>query len=276
MPSLPLAVLEIVWESDIADMSTQNVSTIAELPSRDQRLHALAQTGLVRKWEVGDWWDGLTIRSGQIEPPGPHGWVTPFPFELLGSANNSDFTAEVWEILFSQNRIILQNDLNKCLAFLQNHSESVKHIKTLDIQFNQEDTIKHWGHGSSEMVWYQISNFIATKLSLDHLDLSLDAGPTYESYKEMGVDETDLHFLCDIYVDIVDTLVEALAGKTPKSFSLYLGAWFDMEAEGEVQVMRQIDYDSVELGKIPHTRRSAYFPHGAPTKELENPDGLEL
>lgn len=256
-------------------MTTQDISTIAMLQSRDQRLHALAQTGLVRKWKTDDWWDGLTIRSGQIEPPGPHGWTTPFPFELLGSANNTDLTEEVWETVLGRNRIILQGDLSKCLAFLQDHSGSVKHIKALDIQFNQEDTIKHWSHGSSKKVWQQISNFIATKLSLGHLDLSLDAGPTYESYKEMGADEEDLDFLPKIYKDIVDVLAEALAGKAPKSFTIYWVAFFHMEAEGEKQIMGK-DYDSIKSGKIPHTRRSAYFPHGAPTKDLENPDGLQL
>ena len=255
-------------------MNSVDPSALATL-SRQARLQSLSRSGLVRTWSSNDDENGLSIIDGEICPNKRGGWSPPFPRHLLSVEGSMGLDAK--EVPFSQNRILLGGDMIKSVMFLNSMGdESVKHIRALDIMLNI-GLADHWHKGSEVMdKWRQLANFIAIKLELEQLHLTLNAGPTYEMYLEWKALEEDLELVSDAYDEIVEVLVRALGGKKPKSFTVYWAAFHDNEIKAEKRVMGE-NYDSSKVvGKVPSSRRNPWFPHGAPREDFEWKHGMKL
>ena len=248
---------------------TPDISSLAAL-SRQDRLRSLASSGLVRKWEEGDKADGVYVLDGEIRASGFDGWKTPFPQQLLSA--DGEVGSDAREVFLGQNRLLLDGDFLKSLAFLESQGEAIKHIRTLDLRF---DELSEWTESKQVEGWRELATFVADKLNLAQLDLSLDAGNAFETYQEWQAEESNLSHIRDAYREIVEVLVNALKGRKPKSFAVYWAVFYEFEGEAERLVMGK-DYDSAKSGKIPSNERNSFYPHGAPTKRLEWEGGMKL
>ena len=257
-----------------SSQSTTDPSVLAGL-SRPKRLQALANSGLVRKWEQGDDVEGIWVDEGEIVPSNKDGWTTPFPDHLLSA--DGEVGSDAKAVLLGQNRILLDGEMPVSLAFLESmDSDMLKHIRRLDIWFS-EPQVSEWKDDDAANAegWRQLASFVADKLNLAELDLALDAGQAYETYRERGEKENDLPEARAAYEDIVKVLVNVLGGRKPKRFEVYWAVFHDHEAVAEKAVMGE-NYDTAALGKVPAQRRNPFFPHGAPTKKYEWERGMRL
>lgn len=245
--------------------STQfKIDPFSRLPA-ELRLKIFAFTDLVARDRRGRK-TGVHVYDGELSDPTAHflyrhdrlhcSCPAKFPVELLNSCN--PYYAEVLQVLFSQNRIILAGSLVKMLAFLRVHRQGLHGIHELDFQFDH-DVIKEWTETNTMSAeWEGLITFARQNLRLSNLTLSLDAWspiPTFEEQQMMDIDEAG--YRLDAYKMIIKPL-RGLGEIGLKRFYVYWGCYHSYEVEAEKEVMGE-DYEAE--GKIPISRREPSDPH---------------
>ena len=266
-------------QNQAASPQELSASTLAALPAPD-RLYALETSGLVRTWAPGDKVDGLWIFNGRIRPPNDAGvWSTPPLPEHLLDTGEVELAAEAKKVLLLRNRIVLEGDMRLSLAFLQGLGpEERKAVRRLDLRFDEiqveawaeEETEKKKAAEGRREAWRALATFLGEDMAVEEMDLALDAGGCYETYREqvVEVEESEIPYVRAGYEGIANALVEGLKGRRPSRFAVYWAAFHALEGEVERRVMGDA-YDSGSWGKIESRERNPSYPHGAPASRLE-------
>jgi hypothetical protein len=262
-----------------ATVRQEDAPSFSSLP-QELRDEILSKTNLVVRDHPGRWGSGLLIRNGQITSAtanntcihDPKCDCTEVPKALL-SKTNPGLRRQALEVLLSCNLIVLDGDFSLSLEWLKEQGDLVRKIRALDLQIGVEQG-EEWNEEGSEYPaeWQELITFIENNLNLSNLTLSIDHGLCYEYYEQRGVTEASLGNVLDAYRQIVKPL-RPLGQKGLKEFYVFWACFHQNEAEAEKYVMGEA---YAPAGKVPHTKRNPYFPHGAPFERFENPNGMSL
>lgn len=181
------------------------------------------------------------------------------PAELLDQRNNP-YYAEILEVVFSQNRIVLGGYLDKTLTFLRMHGQATRHIRKLEFQLD-DYLIDEWTecNNAHQIEWEELFVYVRQNLNLSNLTLSLNAGhavPIYEDQHFEEIEEGD--FRLDAYKMIIKPLRGLGEMGRLKRFYVFWGCYHEYEAEAEREVMGA-SYQP--MNKIPISRRAPDDPY---------------
>ncbi len=209
------------------------MDSFSRLPA-ELRLKIFAYSDLVARDRSGRK-TGVHIYDGELSDPPAHDlyWHShsecpcpvKFRVELLNASCNP-YYAEVLEVVFSKNRIVLSGSFVKTLAFLRTHHQALHHIHELDFQFDHVMIEEYWTNPnilSNE--WEELVAFVRENFSLSNLTLSLDAGlsiPIYEEQLMIDIDEGD--YRLNVYKTIIKSL-RGLGEIGLKRFYVYWGCY---------------------------------------------------
>ena len=238
----------------------------SRLPA-ELRLKIFAFTDLVVRERSGRK-AGLHVYDGVFSNPVRHdmywhpepGCYCPGKFanELLDRRNNP-YYSEIFEVAFSQNRIILGGHITSMLDFLQTYIEEVKYIRDVEFQFDDE-VIEAWTepHNTFFMDWDDVVNFVRKHFNLSNLTLSLNAAQSIPIYHDQQMIETRAgDFRLDAYIGIVLPLRRMGLDEGLKRFYAFWACYHFYEATAEREVMGE-SYQA--LDKVPLSRRDLSYP----------------
>lgn len=239
----------------------------SSLPA-ELRLKIFSFTGLVIRDSIGRKAE-VHVQNGKFANPVAHFmyWhkastcdcLEKLLAELLDQRDNP-YYEEIFEVVFSQNRIVFGGYLDKTLIFLRMHGQATRHIRKLEFQLD-DYFIDEWTkcNNARQIEWEKLIVYVRQNLNLSNLILSLNAGhavPIYEDQHFEEIDEGD--FRLDAYKMIIKPLRGLGEMGRLKRLYVFWGCYHEYEAEAEREVMGA-SYQPMD--KIPISRRAPDDPY---------------
>lgn len=175
---------------------------------------------------------------------------------------NHHLYADAQEVLFSQNRFILEADFDVPRRWLQDlPARACLCIRKLDIKFRDDEMtpLSLQGNKTSES-WTALVETIRDRLAIGRLWLSIDAAEV-----EVDVDYAgQLEWLRRAHKGVMKPLVKHLPGL--RKFHVFLSRFNEDELVHKQEMIYEQEmmgpqYDSCAEGKIPFYDRSSRHPH---------------
>jgi hypothetical protein len=194
-----------------------------------------------------------------------------FPVALFSvSRHISQLTREV---VLSENRIILKEDISGALAWLRKTPhELLNQIRALDFVFTSTQ-LRQWGHLSSTESavevppeWALIAQTLEERLALKNITLSFDAANMYGDLFEDELIHRDqgkeyFESLKYVYRALIKPFASYPRFREMRNFFVYWPLFASSEDESEKAVMGP-EYDAQARAKIPYRDRDWRLPHG--------------